>query len=242
MLFRILVVSACALVSRIAHSQLIGGDPTPKVEYPAILYITNGSGLCTGTVVSPRDAKRSVILTAGHCVEDGKWVRPVSRLENYNAICRQAPEYHTSELDTDIALCLVDRSLGIEGFELSQTSPILRESVMIAGYGCTRPDLGRGASGGNDGILRMGKAPVSQLSGRDTWFYTDGRVASCSGDSGGPTFRLGTQWRLLGVTSRGNLRNLSLLADVNAPKAKKFIWSWAVEHDADICGVNVSCP
>ncbi len=243
-MIRLLVVCMVSLLfTSNGFAWLIGGQASPLSEYPAVVYISMGDSVCTASIVSPSTAKRAVILTAGHCVENGQVITPVLKNKiRFRAVCDQAPPFTVSKTHTDMALCLAEGPINVKGITIASQGPLLNEKVLIAGYGCTGADHGRGPTGGNDGILRIGTAPVTQVSGKDTWFYTRAKTASCPGDSGGPSFRIGSVLKQLGVTSRGNFMNLSLLTDLNAPGARMFLTSWVTTHKAEICGVNVACP
>ncbi len=224
---------------------LINGQPS--LAYPQIVYIQQKDGRCTGTLISPRGAT-GVILTAGHCVEDGGKVSPVGNAQvlfgksKYTATCTMTPEYKKSEMDFDLALCVVDRKLWIAGAKVSMDPVKKGTLIQLSGYGCTRSD----AKGGNDGVLRIGLARVTQDASKDTWFYTladkEHKSALCSGDSGGPALSVDASIpTVIGVNSRANLLDLSLFTALSTPEIKSFMEAWAKDNKASICGLNTGC-
>lgn len=219
---------------------LIGGSVSK--DYPQIVYIRAGNSRCSATVVSPKTSI-GVILTAGHCVVDRGEVGPVSEVvvevagASYSAVCRQSPEYHRSQYGTDMALCVANRPFKIDGFSVSQRRVKLGETVLLTGYGCVRSP----GTGGNDGNLRVGKAKVIQDDSRDSWFQTRDKAALCSGDSGSSVLSLDRVPVVIGVNSRANMKDLSLLTSLARPEARKFMASWVAENGAVICGINKDC-
>lgn len=225
---------------------LIGGRPALKGEFPEIVYIRSGNARCSASVISPR-GETGVILTAGHCVADQGEIGPVSELVDfvvgqtvYRAKCRQAPLYRAQTQDHDMALCKVDKALDVVPASISGVGPMLGVQVTLTGYGCINP----GGGAGNDGILRVGKAKVVQLpAGNDHWFYTKDRSALCFGDSGGPALLRVAKGRhtLIGVNSRGNIQDTSLMTALFTTESKKFFEEFIVEQEVKICGINQNC-
>ena len=226
---------------------LIGGSIADKKEYPEVIYISDGGGRCSATVIGPR-----VILTAGHCVEDLGRIRPASfELENeliftvgldvFAARCEQAPLYREKEEDHDLALCTVDHELPLKYASVASQGPRLRDKVVLMGYGCTR----RGGGGGNDGVLRMGLAPVTDLPYPGYhWYHTRGNSALCFGDSGGPNFaqtKRGETHQIIGVNSRGDISRLSMLIALWTKPSQDFFKYFAQKNKVQICGINKDC-
>lgn len=249
---------------------LIGGAPAPDRSLPHLIYIQQGASRCSATVVSPKGAARGVILTAGHCSPNAGVISPVrtsahpQAVGDFRAVCKQAPGYTRTNYQDDFALCLADRPLPVEPATISARRLRLNEIVMLTGFGCVIPgdiDHGRSPSGGNDGILRVGTARVSQVAGADSWFYTSTlrgfTAAICSGDSGSGAFEVRSAVEagtgsggeaprpprpvLVGTNSRGNLRELSMMSAASEPNAQAFFKDWARENSARICGVTEVC-
>lgn len=227
---------------------LIGGRPALRNEYPEIIYIRSGNARCTATVVG-----ESVILTAGHCVKDQGEIGPVepSRMSEldvefvvdqtvYTAKCRQAPLYRDQSerhQDHDMALCKTDKLMSVKPASVSTTGPEVGDMVVLTGYGCTSA-----SGGGNDGVLRVGKAEVIQLpEGNDYTFHTRDSVAVCFGDSGGPSLLNTVKHQVIGVNSKGDIRNLSLLTALFTPASIRFMQNFSRNHQVDICGVTKKC-
>jgi hypothetical protein len=239
-------------------SMLIGGREVQPGEYPEVIRIRQCQGTrcayCTASVIGPK-----AILTAGHCTTDNGEIVPVSEELDvefmhaqavYKAKCRQSPLYRAPQTeDHDMALCVVDQVVAPPYASVAAQGPKLQEIVGLMGYGCVNPRKpdGSGPSGGNDGKLRVGEAPVYQLpAGKDNWYYTRGTTALCSGDSGGPSYKriveAGKEHHyVLGVNSRGNLKDTSLLTAVYIQKSKDFIASFAAEYALEVCGYNKDC-
>lgn len=228
------------------ESDLIGGRPAVKGEYPEILYISSGNSRCSATVVGEQ-----VILTAAHCVKDHGQIGPVDKkpeliefvLEQvvYRAKCFQAPLYRDKIEDHDLALCKVDKKLTIKPAKVDKQGPKIGHSVVLTGYGC----ISEGGTGGNDGILRIGKAKVIKLpEGKNHWFYTEAATALCFGDSGGPSMlssKLHGKHKVIGVNSRGDIKTLSLMTALFTEESIKFMEDFIAEHKVDICGISKGC-
>lgn len=253
-----IIITIALLWSGVALSgenqTLIGGTEAQPGEFPEVVYIkhqieTGRWARCTSTIIGPR-----VILTAAHCVKDNGEISPAgfhneTALEFqvgqkvFKAQCKQAPLYRDNKEDHDVALCVTDRKMDVKYASVAKDGPALDDFVQLIGYGCTQ----QGGGGGNDGILRWGEAKVVQLpSDQNNWFYTRWKTALCFGDSGGPSMkkldspRTDHHW-VIGVNSRGNIRDLSLMTAMWLDKTKQFLGDFTRSTDTKICGFNLDC-
>lgn len=235
---------AVCLVSTGAGPDLIGGREIPLSSMPAIVYVKQGSSRCSATIIA-----KDVVLTAAHCVPDLGDIGPVSDEpvevlageQRYSARCRQSPAWRTRRGDHDMALCKVDRDLPFPPAYISAVPVALKEKVLLTGYGCTQGPAG---TGGNDGKLRVGEAEVIRLPAPGSlWFYTEGSVALCYGDSGSSAWSIskGRAYQVVGVNSRGNIRRLSLLTALYTAESLAFLRQFQAEQHVRICGVSSDC-
>jgi hypothetical protein len=158
---------------------LIGGTPAPAADWPASVYAAMGGSRCSATVIGER-----VLLIASHCVRDGGTATFSVLSNQYQAVCSHTAGYPRNST-YDWALCLVDRRVaGVEYENVATEQGDIRvgTTLRLTGYGCIRS----GGGGGNDGVFRIGTAPVTRLpSGSDADIVTRGQAALCYGDSGG---------------------------------------------------------
>lgn len=225
-----------------ASHVLIHSNLANPSHFPEVFYVANQVGdRCTATLVG-----KSAIITAAHCVSDSKVIRVLvpSEVKMY-ASCEMHPEYVGG--DFDVAMCKTDRPIkDIPVASLSSRWPAIHERVMLMGYGCINPDR----TGGNDGKLRLGYSniyalPFGGVNG-EHWFYTMDDAALCSGDSGGPAFEIRPDMpevhhKVIGVNSRGNMRDLSLMTAVFDMAIRQFIMDWGRRLKVTVCGVNRDC-
>lgn len=212
---------------------LIGGIPADIREWPASVYARAGNGACSSTVVGSR-----VLLSAGHCMNNGGTVTFSAGSNQYSAVCTHHPEYKNNPT-ADWALCLINKTVtGVTFERLSNNFKLkIGDSVRLTGYGCINPSGG----GGNDGVFRIGLADVIALPYKTDYdVTTKGSAALCFGDSGGAAYVEYPDGKreIFGVNSRGNIKNTSYLPSVAANTMQEFSKSFALKHSVEICGIT----
>lgn len=228
---------------------LIGGKPVKDGEYPEVVRIrscsSSGCAACTASVVGER-----TVITAGHCLKSDEISFKLEGV-SHKAQCESHPLYPHTE-DMDMALCKSEKPMKTKYAHISLAGVKVRDVMTLIGYGCTEPrdENGNGGGrGGNDGILRVGEAPVIQLpreSPVNNWFYTRGDTTLCFGDSGGPAFERVIDPKneihyIAGINSRGNIRDLALLTAIYLPKGVSFMKDYERRHGVKICGIGSQC-
>ncbi len=214
------------------QNRLINGVPVKAGTFPQVVRInTNGSG-CTATIVG-----RNVIITAAHCAATNAESTFKLGGKTYRAKMTRSPLYPGK--DHDINLGVVSENLPGEIWPVSIGGIAEKgTSLTILGYGCTQV----GGTGGNDGILRRGDSQITGFSNYDFVSKKAGGGALCYGDSGGPAM---TEERgslvLLGINSKGNIKDTNYNARLDSPESQAFLNQMADEKNLEICGINVYC-
>lgn len=235
----ILASSVAFAAPKKLEPSLIGGTPAPAGDWPASVYASMGNARCSATVIGER-----TLLIANHCVGNGAQASFSVGANQYRATCSWTPGYPANET-YDWALCLIDRKVEGIKYERLATDAVtigVGTQLRMTGYGCTSPS----GQGGNDGVFRIGTAPVIRLpSGTNADIVTRGTGALCFGDSGGAAyFEKGSDRFVVGVNSRGDISTTSYLPDVRNTQFKAKIASWKAGNGQKICGVDadaVSC-
>ena len=231
---------------------LIGGKVAKPGEFPEVVYISSGRSRCSAVIVGNNPG---VILTAAHCIDDQGDIFPAEFVVNqqaFKARCTHHPDY-AEKYSFDFALCTTRKAIDVKPASIAKDPVELGEKVTLMGFGCTQPRKPDGSQdpGGNDGKLRYGDSPVTQLpkdspAGGYQYFYTQSEVALCFGDSGGPAMRKiddpkNDDHIVLGINSRGNIRTLSLLSSTFLPGFRTWAEAYAIANQVEICGINKDC-
>lgn len=221
-----------------AYPVLIGGAPADRKDWPATFTTSQGSSKCTGTVLGPK-----VLQIAAHCVGNGKLASVSYESKKYIGKCTHHQDYKSNST-ADYALCLFDNEIDLPWFEgviKSGDEIKVGSKIVIGGMGCTNP----GGGGGNDDVLRIGEAPVTRLpGGNSNDLIVQGKSAICFGDSGNSAYFKDSKgiYRIAAINSRGDIQTTSYLSAVYTKTARDFYIKFAVDNNAQICGVSDSAP
>lgn len=222
--------------STLSHFEpvLINGDETAEGEFKEVIEVVGedhrGQWTCTATIIGAR-----VVLTAGHCLGGPKDI--LETRDGNELHCEQHPAYARGNQDADMALCVAVKKFEAPYAIVGKEPVEVGEKVLLTGYGCTS----RRKEGA--GILRIGHSSIVETA--DLFFVTQGDVALCFGDSGGPVFADHSEdlekHVVVGVNSRGDISTVSILTALTSKPALEFFRAFEKKRKVRVCGVGRSC-
>lgn len=209
---------------------LINGEEVNIADWAFTVRITTGSSGCSATAVGPK-----VVVTAAHCGITGASSKFTVNGKEYTGKVERSSLYPAR--DHDVSVIILDAPLpkaDVKNFASIGGSPANGQDVYLCGYGCTQA----GGGGGNDGKLRCGMSKITGAAGFD--IISSNGAALCFGDSGGPMFTTNDNTKpvLLGVNSKGNIRDTNYNASTVSNESRAFWTAMASKYSVEICGVN----
>lgn len=222
LLMILMFLGGCGRQESESELSLIRGRPAAANEFPEVVRIFTPGSSCTATIVGPR-----VILTAAHCTANNQ----VARFRIGRQIFSTRMQVNNN---LDLALGVSSTDFPTRPASVDLNTVRVGSQVTLAGFGCTQV----GGGGGNDGVLRVGNARVTQVAG--VFIRSTNGAALCFGDSGGPAFSIGTK-NVVGVNSRGDIRVTNFNSRLDLQASRDFMQNFVSRTNTRICGLNQSC-
>ena len=179
-------------------SPIVNGSPDPGHPAVGLLKASSGygTGICTATLIGTK-----TVLTAAHCVQGKSAATFTVGGKIYQAVKISVhPSYSYSVINAyDLAVVILGQPVsGVTPHALSKSTPQVGETITIVGFGITKTGWS------NSGTKRVTTNTISSVKSQYFRFSgaSGGKGNVCSGDSGGPSFRVeGGVEVLMGVHS-----------------------------------------
>jgi len=246
----LLLLSSAASAGTL-DSPILGGTPTVVGDYPNVVGLEVGGGLCTGTLID-----KEWVLTAAHCIK-GISVGSIRvhfgtvNMFSSPGVTRTAVMAVPKPGFSENALGKNDIGLIKLNMPITDIKPVpvnldpakapVGISVMMVGYGATQ-------QGGGGSVGVQFEVPQTSISCQ-SWVGTNADLlcfsqtngkGKCQGDSGGPSFAMidGIMTQV-GVTSFGDQNCADFGADTRTDAEKAFLLQYVPQLE---CSVDTDCP
>lgn len=190
-------------------------DGSPSSDVAVVALAFDDALVCSGTVIAPH-----AILTAAHCVQ-GETLPQIALGDALAGATRHPalaalvhPDFDPQTLDHDLAIVIVEPTLGIE--------PLPYATTLNAAAGTTIEVVGYGWTVANDPSPPARRTGTSVLDSIDDLRLVSHAMPSqaCEGDSGGPALLDG---QVIGVSSSGDVSCTQLARHTRADVHADFI-------------------
>jgi hypothetical protein len=244
------VVISLGLVSSVAHAGLgeapiIGGTSTTVGEFPSVVVLEVGNGLCSGTLIDSE-----WVVTAAHCLTASLLglstqdqvtsstrvhLGTVDLTQSAGTTIRAAetfpnPSFNINDLGhSDVGLIHLATpvtNIAPTPVNLVAASAPVGITVSMVGFGATQQNAGGtvGIEFSLDGRTSVSCSSFGVSDANLLCFTQTDNKGKCEGDSGGPSFApIGGRTMLVGITSFGDQSCAQFGADTRTDAERAFL-------------------
>jgi hypothetical protein len=248
-LLSLLLLSTPAAAGTISQP-ILGGTPATLGQFPNVVLIDLGGGLCTGTLI-----EKEWVLTAAHCVMGipASEIRVIFGTVNVNqspgvaigaAMAIAKPQFTGSLGKNDIGLIKLNKPVNdVKPVPVNLVAAKAPVGIAVTMVGFGQTSTTGGGTVGVEYVVEQTSISCSGFAGSDADLLCFNQISGtgkCRGDSGGPSFAM-IDGRLtqVGITSFGDANCTQFGADTRTDAERAFILQYIPSLE---CSTDADCP